>query len=126
MVFAAEKLRANPLLENPTVVIGVDRIDLDIQITGTFMATEVANVVTTDNRDELQSLLSSGVRKIIITTIHKFAEANGVLNDGSNIIVMVDEAHRTQKGDLGRQMREALLNFLGKSKILKHLGWWNE
>ncbi|MCC6896863.1 MAG: HsdR family type I site-specific deoxyribonuclease [Anaerolineae bacterium] len=110
MVFAAQKLRANPMLKNPTVLIVVDRIDLDTQITGTFMATEVANVVTTDKRDELQRLLASGVRKIIITTIHKFAEANGVLNDGSNIIVMVDEAHRTQEGDLGRQMREALPN----------------
>jgi type I restriction enzyme, R subunit len=110
MVFAAQKLRSNPLLKNPTVVIVVDRIDLDTQLTGTFMATEVANVVTTDNRDELQRLLSTGVRKIIITTIYKFAEAGGVLNDGSNIIVMVDEAHRTQEGDLGRQMREALPN----------------
>ena len=110
MVFAAQKLRANPLLRNPTVLIVVDRIDLDTQITGTFLATEVANVVTTDSRDELQHLLSAGVRKVIITTIHKFAEANGVLNDGSNIIVMVDEAHRTQEGDLGRQMREALPN----------------
>lgn len=110
MVFAAQKLRAEPLLKNPAVVIVVDRIDLDTQITGTFMATEVANVVTTDSRDELQSLLASGVRKIIITTIYKFGEAGGVLNDGGNIIVMVDEAHRTQEGDLGRQMRDALPN----------------
>jgi type I restriction enzyme R subunit len=50
------------------------------------------------------------VRKVIITTIHKFDEAPGVLNDRKNIIVMVDEAHRTQEGDLGRQMREALPN----------------
>lgn len=110
MVFAAQKLRANPLLKNPTVLIVVDRIDLDTQITSTFMATEVANVVTTESREELQYLLASGVRKVIITTIHKFAEADGVLNDGSNIIVMVDEAHRTQEGDLGRQMRDALPN----------------
>ena len=50
------------------------------------------------------------VRKVIITTIHKFGEAGGMLNDRSNIIVMVDEAHRTQEGDLGRKMREALPN----------------
>jgi type I restriction enzyme R subunit len=50
------------------------------------------------------------VRKFVITTIHKFAEADGVLNDRDNIIVMVDEAHRTQGGDLGRKMREALPN----------------
>ena len=46
----------------------------------------------------------------MITTIHKFGEAGGRLNERSNIIVMVDEAHRTQEGDLGRKMREALPN----------------
>jgi type I site-specific restriction-modification system R (restriction) subunit len=50
---------------------------------------------------ELQDLLAQDARKVIITTIHKFAEADGVLNDRDNIIVMVDEAHRTQEGDLG-------------------------
>jgi len=50
------------------------------------------------------------VRKVLITTIHKFAEAGGTLNVRSNIIVMVDEAHRTQEGDLGRKMRAALPN----------------
>ena len=50
------------------------------------------------------------MRKIIITTIFKFGEADGVLNDRSNIIAMVDEAHRTQEGDLGRKMRDALPN----------------
>ena len=50
------------------------------------------------------------MRKVLITTIHKFGEAGGVLNDRKNIIVMVDEAHRTQEGDLGRKMREALPN----------------
>ena len=52
----------------------------------------------------------AGCRKIIITTIHKFGEAAGVLNERDNIIVMVDEAHRTQEGDFGRKMREALPN----------------
>src|SRR5262249_31967014 len=50
------------------------------------------------------------VRKIIITTIFKFGEADGVLNNRSNIIAMVDEAHRTQEGDLGQKMRQALPN----------------
>ena len=61
-------------------------------------------------REELQTLLGQDVRKVLITTIHKFAEAGGRLNERSNIIVMVDEAHRTQEGDLGRKMREALPN----------------
>jgi type I restriction enzyme R subunit len=110
MVFAAQKLRFHPKLHNPTVVIVVDRIDLDTQITGTFNASDVPNMVGVGSRQELQTLLGQDVRKVLITTIHKFAEADSKLNDRSNIIVMVDEAHRTQEGDLGRKMREALPN----------------
>ncbi|MDD5489292.1 MAG: type I restriction endonuclease subunit R [Candidatus Moranbacteria bacterium] len=110
MVFAAQKLRRDPNLKSPTVLIVVDRVDLDTQITGTFNATDIPNVVSTDNRSELQELLSKDTRKIIITTIFKFAEADGVLNDRENIIALVDEAHRTQEGDLGRKMRAALPN----------------
>ena len=110
MVFAAQKLRMHPRLGNPTVMIVVDRIDLDTQITATFNASDVANMVGVSDRKELQKLLGQDVRKVLITTIHKFGEAGGVLNDRKNIIVMVDEAHRTQEGDLGRKMREALPN----------------
>jgi type I restriction enzyme R subunit len=110
MVFAAQKLRLHPKLGNPTVMIVVDRIDLDTQITATFNAADVANMVGVATRKELQDLLAQDVRKVLITTIHKFAEAGGKLNERSNIIVMVDEAHRTQEGDLGRKMREALPN----------------
>ncbi|HPH28487.1 MAG TPA: type I restriction endonuclease subunit R [Pseudomonadota bacterium] len=110
MVFAAQKLRMHPRLGNPTVMIVVDRIDLDTQITATFNAADVANMVGVSDRRELQKLLGQDVRKVLITTIHKFGEAGGVLNDRKNIIVMVDEAHRTQEGDLGRKMREALPN----------------
>ena len=88
----------------------VDRIDLDTQITATFNAADVANMVTADSRSELHDLLSRDARKVIITTVHKFAEAGGVLNESANIIVLVDEAHRTQEGELGMQMRNALPN----------------
>lgn len=110
MVFAASKLRLHPALQNPIVLIVVDRVDLDTQITATFNAADVPNTVPADTRAELARLLAGDVRKVIITTIHKFGEAEGVLNARSNIIVMVDEAHRTQEGDLGRKMREALPN----------------
>jgi len=108
MVFAAQKLRMHPKLGNPTVLIVVDRIDLDTQITATFNAADVPNMVAVSDRKELQSLLAQDVRKVLITTIHKFAEVEGVLNNRKNIIAMVDEAHRTQEGDLGRKMRSAL------------------
>lgn len=110
MVFTAQKLRMRPELANPTVMIVVDRIDLDTQITATFSAADVPNMVKADSRETLQTLLAQDVRKVIITTIHKFGEADGVLNDRKNIIVLVDEAHRTQEGDLGRKMRTALPN----------------
>jgi type I restriction enzyme R subunit len=110
MVFAAQKMRLHPSLKNPTVLIVVDRIDLDTQITGTFTAADVPNLVSVEKRSELEKMLAQDVRKVLITTIHKFGESPGVLNGRDNIIVMVDEAHRTQEGDLGRKMREALPN----------------
>jgi type I restriction enzyme, R subunit len=110
MVFAAQKLRMHAGLKNPTVLIVVDRIDLDSQITGTFTGADIPNLEKADSREKLQQLLAQDVRKIIITTIFKFGEATGALNTRSNIIALVDEAHRTQEGDLGRKMREALPN----------------
>lgn len=110
MLFAARKLRLDPVLKNPTVMIVVDRIDLDTQISSTFYAADTPNLVKAESQADLQRLLEQDIRKIIITTIFKFGEAEGVLNDRSNIIVLVDEAHRTQEGDLGRKMRQALPN----------------
>jgi type I restriction enzyme R subunit len=110
MVFAAQKLRRATELKSPTVIVLVDRTDLDIQISGTFNAADVPNVETTDNISELQTLLERDTRKIIISMIHKFRDAKPNMNTRDNIIVLVDEAHRTQEGDLGRQMRAALPN----------------
>lgn len=110
MVFAAQKLRKTPELKSPTVIVLVDRTDLDTQISGTFNAADVANVETTDSINELQQLLERDTRKIIISMIHKFRDAKPNMNERDNIIVLVDEAHRTQEGDLGRQMRAALPN----------------
>ncbi|WP_329806394.1 type I restriction endonuclease subunit R [Flavobacterium facile] len=110
MVFAAQKLRKMQELKSPTVIVLVDRTDLDTQITGTFNAADIANVVTTESISELQTLLERDTRKIIISMIHKFRDAKPDMNTRDNIIVLVDEAHRTQEGDLGRQMRAALPN----------------
>ncbi len=110
MVFAAQKLRKSPELKSPTVIVLVDRTDLDTQISGTFNAADVPNVETTDNINELQKLLENGTRKIIISMIHKFRDAKPNMNTRDNVIVLVDEAHRTQEGDLGRQMRASLPN----------------
>lgn len=110
MVFAAQKMRRSHALKSPTVIVLVDRTDLDTQISGTFNAADVANVVATDSIKELQTMLERDTRKIIISTIHKFRDAKPDMNTRDNVIVLVDEAHRTQEGDLGRQMRAALPN----------------
>lgn len=110
MVFAAQKLRMIPELRNPTVVIVDDRIDLETQITATFNASDIPNLASARSKEELISFFRGDMRKILITTIYKFGEVNGELNRRDNIIVMVDEAHRTQEGDLGEKMRIALPN----------------
>jgi len=110
MLFAAQKMRKQESLDNPTVMILVDRIDLDTQITATFNTAEVPNRVTADSIKDLHDLLEKDTRKIIIAMIHKFKDAYPDMNRRHNIIVMVDEAHRTQEGDLGRKMRGALPN----------------
>ena len=115
MVFAAQKLRMIPELKNPTVVIVDDRIDLETQITATFNASDIPNLTTATSKEELQSFFLGDMRKILITTIFKFGEVDRELNPNGNIIVMVDEAHRTQEGNLGEKMRLALPNafFIG-------------
>ena len=110
MLFAARKLRRHPALRNPTVLVVVDRTHLDSQIAGTFHAANLPNLERMNTRRQLEAFLELDVRKIGITTIQKFGETEGVLNARDNVIVMVDEAHRSQEGDLGRRMRKALPN----------------
>ena len=110
MVFAAQKLRRTASLKSPTVIVLVDRTDLDTQISGIFNDADIANVQSTDSIKELQQMLERDTRKIIISMIHKFRDAKPNMNTRDNIIMLVDEAHRTQEGDLARQMRAALPN----------------
>ena len=76
-----QKLRLHPLLKAPTVIIVVDRVDLDTQITGTFTAADVPNLEKAETSERLRQMLAQDVRKVIITTIFKFADAGGVLNE---------------------------------------------
>jgi type I restriction enzyme, R subunit len=110
MVFAAQKLRMIPELNNPTVVIVDDRIDLETQITATFNASDIPNLMSLGSKEDLESFFLGDQRKIAITTIFKFGDVKKELNPRDNIILMVDEAHRTQEGDLGSKMRLALPN----------------
>lgn len=110
MVFAAQKLRLQQDLKSPTVLIVDDRIDLEDQITGDFTRAEIPNVEGIESKSELETTIHQ--RKILITTIFKFGDLidGQMLDDRDNIILLMDEAHRTQEGDLGKKMRTALPN----------------
>lgn len=116
MLYAAKMLRADNALKNPTVLIVVDRRDLDSQINETFGGADVKNLIKVQSCKKLGEYIEQDSRGILITTIFKFKDIeiddsnpNG-LNSRDNIIVLVDEAHRTQEGGLGEKMRWALPN----------------
>ncbi len=106
-VFYVGMLREHPELENPTVVVVTDRKDLDGQLYETFSACRIplrTSPVQASDRADLKKLLSEQVAGgIFFTTIQKFAPERGQeaveeINPRSNIIVICDEAHRTQYG----------------------------
>lgn len=108
-VFAAFKLLSDDAVGNPTVIILVDRKELVRQTRAVFETAGMPRLMAPDSMKELRNLLANDERGVIITTIHKFKDA-GLLNSRDNIIVMVDEAHRTQEGALGKDLRTALPN----------------
>ncbi|MFI5591674.1 type I restriction endonuclease subunit R [Amycolatopsis sp. NPDC051758] len=112
MVFAASLLLADTRTESPTIILLSDRTQLVRQTSGVFTsAMGDAYFHQPATSQELRSLLSADVRGVISTTVHKFADAGKNLSTRGNIIVMVDEAHRTQSAkttSLAGQMRAAL------------------
>jgi len=105
MVFYAGKMVLHPQLENPTIVLLTDRNDLDDQLFGTFGRCQELlrqQPQQADNREKLQELLQVASGGIIFTTIQKFFPESGtkypLLSDRKNIIIIADEAHRSQYG----------------------------
>jgi type I restriction enzyme R subunit len=126
MVFYAGKLIQHPKMQNPTIVVLTDRIDLDGQLFGTFSRCEHLLRQTPEqagSREELEALLHRSSGGVIFTTIQKFfPEIKGqkypMLSDRRNIVVIADEAHRSQYDFIdgfARHMRDALPNasFIG-------------
>ncbi|MFG3293351.1 type I restriction endonuclease subunit R [Streptomyces sp. NPDC048179] len=114
MVFAASLLLTDTRTESPTIILLSDRTDLVRQTSGVFTsAMGHAYFHKPATSQQLRSLLADDVRGVISTTVHKFADAGPNLSTRSNIIVLVDEAHRTQSAkekSLAGQMRAALPN----------------
>ena len=100
MAFAAAKLRQQADLDAPTILVVLDRLDLIEQVSSEFASVGLPGLRVAETKDDLRRLLREDSRGVIVTTIFRFADA-GLLNDRANIVVMVDEAHRTQEGRLG-------------------------
>ena len=120
MVFFANRLRRDPRFANPTIVAVTDRTDLDNQLADTFTGTHLAPVCTqaeeiTGGEKSLHRLLDRPAGGIVFTTIQKFAAANGgdempALSKRQNVVVMADEAHRSQYAKFAENITIALPN----------------
>jgi len=110
MIVAAYKLRKILELENPTILIIVDRIELEEQMDRNLKNYGFPAVEVAESKEKLKELLASDYRGLILTLIHKFDRIEERLNLRKNIIVFVDEAHRSQEGELAVYMRACLPN----------------
>ena len=109
MAFAALRLLNDPSVGGATVVIVLDRVDLVEQTARQFQTAGLPRLRVAGTKETLRQMLSEDQRGIIVTTIFRFEDA-GFLNDRTNIIVLIDEAHRTQEGRLGQDLRMAIPN----------------
>jgi type I restriction enzyme R subunit len=126
MAFYAGRIICEPAMENPTLVVLTDRNDLDDQLFGTFSRCKDLlrqPPVQAENREHLRELLSVMAGGVVFTTIHKFfpeekGDRHPTLSDRRNIVVIADEAHRSQYDFIdgfARHMRDALprASFIG-------------
>ena len=114
MAFYAGQIIAHPAMENPTFVVITDRNDLDDQLFGTFaMCRDLLRQTPrqADSREDLQKALTRPAGGVVFTTIQKFAPERGetdypMLTDRRNVVVIADEAHRSQYGFRARVNRK--------------------
>ena len=117
MLWLATKLRREARLGTWTIVVVTDRTQLDHQISETFRRCGFPAPERASSIKDLRRLLTTGVGRTVMTTVQKFADALeapegelDVLNASENVLVMADEAHRSQYGTLGAEMSKALPN----------------
>ncbi len=115
MVFLTVKMRRDPILREYKLVFLTDRTQLDSQLTTTFKNVQNETVYHADSVKSLKALLAKDSSDVITAMVQKFQENSDdfdfpVLNDSEKIIVLADEAHRTQYGALGAAINTALPN----------------
>jgi type I restriction enzyme R subunit len=113
MIYLAIKLRRPETgFANPTILVVTDRVDLDNQISSTFRRAGFPNTKQAASISHLKEELKDSYGKTIMTTIYKFQdnEEMEILSEKENILVLIDEAHRTQGGIIAAYMRKSLPN----------------
>ena len=113
MVFLTQKIRRDPLLRDYKLVFLTDRTQLDGQLTATFRNAQGESVLNASSVSHLKDLLARDASDLVTATIQKLQEGDfgySCLNDSDRIIVLADEAHRTQYGTLGAAINTALPN----------------
>jgi len=110
MVYTAYKLRTNEKLHDPTVYIVLDRKDLREQLGGTFEDCEFPNTVVPASISQLKAKIKQKPGEVIITTIQNFSDLGDVQDPRDNVVVLIDEAHRTQYGDYQIELQKVLPN----------------
>lgn len=110
MLYTAFKLRQSKELKDPTVYIVVDRKDLREQIGGTFDDCEFPNARAVNNIGDLKYIIDKAPAGVFITTIQKFRELGNRQDLRDNVIILIDEAHRTQYGDFQMELLAVLPN----------------
>jgi type I restriction enzyme R subunit len=110
MIKAAEMLFKAPRADKPTILLMIDRNELEDQMLKNLAALGLSNLEHASSIARLNKLLKDDYRGIIVTMIHKFRDMPANLNTRSNIYVLIDEAHRTTGGDLGNFLMAGLPN----------------
>ena len=110
MIKAADLLFRAPQADKPTILLLIDRNELEDQMLKNLAALGLGNLEHASNIARLNQLLKDDYRGIIVTMMHKFRDMPASLNTRSNIYVLIDEAHRTTGGDLGNFLMAGLPN----------------
>jgi type I restriction enzyme R subunit len=115
MIKTAELLFRAPQADKPTILLMIDRNELEDQMLKNLAALGIGNLEHAGRISTLNRLLKDDYRGIIVTMIHKFRDMPADINTRSNIYVLIDEAHRTTGGDLGNYLMAGLPNasFIG-------------
>jgi len=110
ITIAARLLRGEQQTEKPTVLMIIDRNELESQLFRNITGYGITTLEVAQSKNDLEAILSSDYRGLVVSMIHKFDKRPANLNTRESVVVLIDEAHRTTGGDFGNYLMAALPN----------------